>query len=1271
MFAPHKTLWMECQPAYRLSALPSGIELFGAVGLLQGRGAGSLTMAGGRGVPGPGSLVYEATGRLGPGVGQGRFTMSSPVFGTVSSARVDAEKPPATTLTGVVHQDVVYSEHPVIKVTVQLRDLVSMATDTATVWLEYVVAVVGDTSPAAAPEAADAAAVAAVPAPYTRRVRCGGYNRKAGLCTTDLSLPASFTAGITGNTLLRVECVAPFPAAAGRGRRDGTAAFELGVVPFVPAAAGAGASAANALYTVLPSRGLFAGEEFDLEVRSSFGVYLKVGEVLVTLGAGLALVGDSFATNGRGKELFVGAIDRSASVASASFSRSGNTPVGDQGGATGELLFVLRARVLAGAGAGANTTVALEGLRFKDGGENLLPLDSPGRVISRSSAVGEGQASVYFDEDAVVSVFAQTDGPTELLNTAVISGDPVAVPIVARAMWKRGRSEDVTHAATCATTDAAVLGVDAGCRAVLRGTELRGARTVAVTVTVLAFTLAAPFRVHYPWRVSLAPSHRTIKPVSGWMDEADPSCARLHYQPARLHASASFSDGVDHVFSGFDVTSMATFRSSRPDVAAVERVPGQGARIVATLPGTAEFSIVGAGGGTLATTSVAVANQSMANVLAVVGIDVHVVSALGEIEVDTSREYARGSEIAVRWQLPASPTLQYQGDSRTVLASAILSDRSLVELSPENGLVVTSLTPGALTAIGNRTLVVPHNPGAAVGDNVRVRWQPRGRCFAAGVGFPAFATLDVAVPVTPPQADRMVATVADGLLVPGGDLAAARGADFPVATQLRVELHFGATVKGGLESDSRIAYRATPGAPFAVDSRTGVVTASTAGEVGVGDVEIRVAGQNASATVTIEVARFHTLFIRAHPEPSYAGSGAVDVSQLNAIACSTPLRYQQARAEVFMRLTNGLVRRVSPGATSYSLTGRPPHGSDASAVLSVANHVLTAAGPGSVGVVAFFGGAASEIYAMRVSTDPVRIAAFQGLRLVKNRKTISSFSAGRGAFAQLDVGATFSDGRVLDTIFARPGEPLYGNVFAFSSALPAAISVDNTTGQAQLLANHHSTVGLSVSAPCVPGVTGLSKLDGQCYNKDTATFSKAGVKCGAQGARLCTVNELEGGVAANTGCGLDGAFVWTSDSCGAGSFLVTDGSFTGRMPECRKTSTQTASIRCCLDGGPGGGTNDDEANKDGGGSAPDGPAAAAVEEIAVAANLAPATAGDVDLGQSSGVAVSGAEQGRTIEIPVRCGERFPLQHPNVECYPPTVVFRRLFLLPILFWCTPH
>ena len=75
--------------------------------------------------------------------------------------------------------------------------------------------------------------------------------------------------------------------------------------------------------------------------------------------------------------------------------------------------------------------------------------------------------------------------------------------------------------------------------------------------------------------------------------------------------------------------------------------------------------------------------------------------------------------------------------------------------------------------------------------------------------------------------------------------------------------------------------------------------------------------------------------------------------------------------------------------------------------------------------------------------------------------------------------------------------------------------------------------------------------------------------CHSQGARLCTAAELRGGVAAGSGCGLDGARVWSADFCGDGDdhFLAVRGSgggATATEEECLHTDALLPP-RCCAD----------------------------------------------------------------------------------------------------------
>ena len=56
------------------------------------------------------------------------------------------------------------------------------------------------------------------------------------------------------------------------------------------------------------------------------------------------------------------------------------------------------------------------------------------------------------------------------------------------------------------------------------------------------------------------------------------------------------------------------------------------------------------------------------------------------------------------------------------------------------------------------------------------------------------------------------------------------------------------------------------------------------------------------------------------------------------------------------------------------------------------------------------------------------------------------------------------------------------------------------------------------------------------FSGQFVTFAQAETECAAQGGRLCSWSELNSDVCCNSGCGFDSAVLWTSDSCGGGSW---------------------------------------------------------------------------------------------------------------------------------------
>ena len=88
-------------------------------------------------------------------------------------------------------------------------------------------------------------------------------------------------------------------------------------------------------------------------------------------------------------------------------------------------------------------------------------------------------------------------------------------------------------------------------------------------------------------------------------------------------------------------------------------------------------------------------------------------------------------------------------------------------------------------------------------------------------------------------------------------------------------------------------------------------------------------------------------------------------------------------------------------------------------------------------------------------------------------------------------------------------------------------------------------------------------LPGGC--SDELTWDEARGFCESAGARLCTWPELLNDEARSTGCQVDAKLVWTSTSCGSGSYLQERGASSAGPDNLCVSKTQMQFTRCCAD----------------------------------------------------------------------------------------------------------
>ena len=937
--------------------------------------------------------------------------------------------------------------------------------------------------------------------PYTTTHTC--KSTATGVCHISFTLPLTFLANVQDGEVLGVSYAL-----------GGQPAVMAGPLPrwSNPVLA---ADTLGTVYTRVPSRPVFGGEQFTIEVRSLFPRYLKTAEVRVVAGDGLTFVGDTAAKSNTGVDVFFGTMDRDGKVVSASLARKEGTPVATPANiATDELLFSLTVKVQNNVKSGLFATIVLDGIRFKDGNEALMVPTVRGVVMDRQGQLSDGTAAVHFEEDSIVGIMPYVEGATELLNTAILSGDAVLSNIVVKGIKRRGGEIDVTSNCICTSQDPRVVQVKEGtCTALLDGTEDRGAREAVIDVKCGSLSSTVSLRVHAPVSVQAASSPSTLRAVAGWYANDDPDCKLFQYQPARLVATATFSDGSGVDIVGFDVSSLVSFSSSIDSVAVVTKRVYESHDTVflnGKQPGSTVVHAINSKGGILSSVSVTVADQTAPSLLAVVGLDVHLLDDLGPITYIGDIAANRATNVYVVIAAPTKTRLQYEGDTMSVAAWAVLDDHSRITLDPANGLRIESLNQNAVqvSIVSNAVqLEVPSNPEANDGELLRVIWQPYGGCLdrirnasntgvaaAAAAGDTSFvhstlgdyAAVTVDLEVRPPTADLLEAVVSTPLLVGPNDLATATGADFVSVGHISVALHFTDRIQSNLQHDFRCEFQASDNAPFTVDTN-GTIFANSEGAVGMGTVIVRFAGQNVTDTVTVEVTRFATIVLFAAPEPSYHSSDrSVRVNQLSTIQCSSPTKYQQAKLHVVMHLHNGLERVLNDAFTTFRIASS----TSAKHWLSEESRILTATQDGSAEIFVSFGGYEDPTpwAVVATSSAPVTVSSLQSLELhAQNGKKITTLSGAAGVpSAQLTLGLIWSDNRQYQSLFTWNQPTELPGMIQFSSLLSEKLRVTNT-GAVTLLANHYEPVVLVATGSCKESADAKAFVSIACNLKPTST----------------------------------------------------------------------------------------------------------------------------------------------------------------------------------------
>lgn len=605
------------------------------------------------------------------GVTNAQYIVNAPPFQTVRSSGVTQTRPAATNVTAVLQTENLYWDRRDIRVSVQLRDSESLATLTGTTQI---------TLRAVPPGGEDAQQTTA---------QCGG--RSDGVCSLMLTVsPGWFETLSDGDEIdVQVGHQGVFASCGSVRTTARTSSRDL----------------TDTVFVELPSRPLQPGEVQRLVVRSAFVAQLKTHRITMTVGPGLEIVPGSCASS---DSAWTGTC-----LQPTSEPQKINTAMSreNRGSAVQhEALFEVTVRASGSVTTDAHASVTLEITVVRDFNNAAVASSTNATVVAGNGVFTDGQGAVQFVVDSRAGIFASMTGPSELFNTAVLSGNAVARQVVITAVTRLSRAMQTASGATCSTSISdSIATVNSQCQVRLNGDESQGTDTVNIQVQLTGHSAVLPVRVMFPTDLTVTPYQNTLRRISGMFNESDSSCSTPLFQTTRIYVTASFTDpsgsrrfhaNVHEHVQGRLFTSNSSVAVVNADGLLAGVSSGQvtlrhSILTVTTQPITVDGSFPGLG---------------------VIALDAIIGSSLSP--VSRSGSLVGNSTQTVSFRL-RPPTLEVEGDTALIVVYAILEDHSRIRLTADNGLELSTNNNRTILVTQDHELEVPVTPTGGSGPLLR------------------------------------------------------------------------------------------------------------------------------------------------------------------------------------------------------------------------------------------------------------------------------------------------------------------------------------------------------------------------------------------------------------------------------------------------------------------------------------------------------------------------------------------------------------------------
>ena len=659
-----------------------------------------------------------------------------------------------------------------------------------------------------------------------------------------------------------------------------------------------------------------------------------------------------------------------------------------------------------------------------------------------------GQFVVVQDE---VKALYIVPGYSVIINTALLNGKRIDVPLVVHGVTASGRIMNVTDV-WCRSRDVAVLKVASDCSCIfVNGSETHGSTNAIIEVSYLNLTVNSSFVVWAPSiPISLKVTPAKLKRIRDWYDPND-SC-KSRYQHASVTGKADFSNGEES-YTGVDVTQHVkdNLKSFNTSVAEIVDLKIEGRNV-----GKATIQVyIPTLGRSVSAVDIEVINEDTRVYILDTIIATRVFIVLPK-SLNNSVEHFVNVNIDEKFSTPE--------DKGSVVISAQYSDGTVNTFNDLHGFYINSTNSSILKVQGGRVSAFNNGKGSLLYFAMH-----SGHCAQRPV-IAAFANIDVSF--QEPIAVLVASTSRQ--ITRRGDPTEAIGV--PLLTEITVALVYNVSGREQLvdmSRDNRTIFNLEIGSNFAtfVVGDRGMVISASGSEFGQVELSIKFAHVRTTARVTVDVVGVRGVRLYASPYPAYNSSGSVNVTYLNPIGNSGV--HQQARLNLILVLSNGTEIDVTRhGRARYNITSTQPAELEQNSFIEASRegyHVVSVQWRGrwgQVSISASFMGVLSHVLILHIESTPLTVTSVQ-LAMPPN---LTLRGLRDNATLQLSVDLEFSDNSKLLGLFSSKNTTLY-DLVTFSTQDTTKISLNETTGLVTLKANSPQEVRVTVTVVQSPLLT--------------------------------------------------------------------------------------------------------------------------------------------------------------------------------------------------------